>query len=405
MKVANVDIPTPQWAQPLLVPNRYKGVHGGRGSGKSDFFASLAVDEALNPGTRILCYREVQKTLRESVYRLIETVVKRLELGSYFDPRVGHICTPGDGVIYFEGMQSYNAHNIKSLEGFKIAWGEESQAISARSLRILRPTIRMPGSQLWFSWNPEDQADPVDELLRGPAASEIKSAAVVQANWRDNPWFPDVLNEERLLDKARDPKLYDHVWEGGYLEGTDNALWTPEVLRANRVDEAPDLIRIVVAVDPAVTAKEKSDHVGIIVAGVDRLGHGYVLEDLSLKAKPAVWGAKVVSAYTDNHAAMIVAEVNQGGDMVEHTIRSVDGGQLVKYKSVNATKGKRTRAEPISSLYEQGKIHHVGRFPDLEREMLYWDPYTSNDSPDRLDAMVWAFTELMLNPSFKHGFA
>jgi phage terminase large subunit len=174
---------------PLLVPARYKGAHGGRGSGKSHFFAELLVEDCVaNPGLRAACVREVQKSLKNSVKLLVEDKIKSLGL-SGFEVLEAEIKTPGGGVIIFQGMQNHTADSIKSLEGFDRCWVEEAQSLSQRSLEMLRPTFRKAGSEMWFSWNPNKPTDPVDALLRGdmPPADSV----VVEANYSDNPWLPD----------------------------------------------------------------------------------------------------------------------------------------------------------------------------------------------------------------------
>ena len=210
-------IRTPAVFFPLLDPARYKGAWGGRGSGKSHFFAEAIIERCLMvPGTRVVCIREVQKTLKDSSKRLIEDKLQTFGLGEAQGFRVlnEHIITPGNGVIIFVGMQDNNAESIKSLEGFDIAWVEEAQTLSERSLQLLRPTIRKAGSELWFSWNARRKTDPVDALLRG---SDLPTGAVVvKANWRDNPMFPDVLEQERLESLRLDPDQYPHIWEGEY---------------------------------------------------------------------------------------------------------------------------------------------------------------------------------------------
>lgn len=201
---------------PLLGRSRYKGAHGGRGSGKSHFFAEALVEKCLTEaGVRAVCIREIQKSLEQSVKRLIEDKIQKLGVGSRFQVLDKEIRTPGEGLILFQGMQNHTAESIKSLEGYDVAWVEEAQSLSKRSLQLLRPTIRKPGSELWFTWNPVSPDDPVDQLLRGE--HKLTNAIVVEANWRDNPFFPEVLREEMLTDRARDTDEFDHVWEGGYL--------------------------------------------------------------------------------------------------------------------------------------------------------------------------------------------
>lgn len=189
---------------------------------------------------------------------------------------------------------------------------------------------------------------------------------------------------------------------GEILSDLPGALWKQSIIDALRFRPAPPLSdgpvlsfrRIVVAIDPAVTAEEDSDETGIIVAGVDDMGHAYVLDDLSGRYHPADWAKVAVNAYHELRGDRVVAEVNNGGDMVELTLRMIDPN--VSYKGVHASKGKVTRAEPVAALYEQGRVHHVGSFPELEEQMTTWLPGMA--SPDRMDALVWALTELLIAP-------
>ena len=208
-------IRTPRRLAPLLEPHRYKGLHGGRGSGKSHFFAELLVEEAtLRKGLRAVCVREVQKSLKQSVKLLVEDKIRSMGVSHLFTILEAEIRTPGGGVIIFQGMQNHTADSIKSLEGFDIAWCEEAQSLSQRSLDLLRPTIRKAGSELWFSWNPNAPTDPVDMLLRGERPPT--DGVVIALNYNDNPWLPDELRQEQEDDKRRDPDKWQHVWGGGY---------------------------------------------------------------------------------------------------------------------------------------------------------------------------------------------
>ncbi len=209
---------------PLLTASRYKGAYGGRGSGKSHFFAELVVDEHISaPGLRTICIREVLKSLKQSAKLLIEDKIQHLGVGSRFEVQKDKIIAPGGGLILFEGMQDQNAESIKSLEGFDRCWVEEGQTLSARSLAMLRPTIRKAGSEIWFSWNPRRKGDAVDEFLR---SKQLTGATVVKANWRDNPWFPPVLEGERQLDLKLYPDRYDHIWEGEYAKAFEGAYFS-----------------------------------------------------------------------------------------------------------------------------------------------------------------------------------
>jgi phage terminase large subunit-like protein len=178
------------------------------------------------------------------------------------------------------------------------------------------------------------------------------------------------------------------------LEDAAGALWRRAEIEALRVKHAPDLKRIVVAIDPAVSAGEGSDETGIIVAGYGLDEKGYVLQDLSGRYSPAEWAGRAIAAFHRWHADRLIGEVNNGGDMIEHTLRAVD--RRVAYRAVRASRGKHARAEPIAALYEQGRVRHVGAFPALEDQMVSWEPLGAEHSPDRVDALVWALTELML---------
>lgn len=251
MSGRTLQIPTAEVFEPLLAPARYKGAWGGRGSGKSHFFAGLLIEDSLaEKGLLSVCIREVQKTLKDSSKRLIEAKLKDFDLGEADGFKVFNevIQTPGDGAIIFQGMQDHTAESIKSLEGFKRAWWEEAQAASTRSLNLLRPTIRAEGSELWFSWNARLKNDPVDVMLRGP--DQPTGSVVVKANWRDNPWFTSVLEQERQDCLRTQPDQYDHIWEGGYLTVAAGAYY------AKHLAEAKNEGRISrVAADPLMTLR------------------------------------------------------------------------------------------------------------------------------------------------------
>jgi phage terminase large subunit len=214
-------IETPKWALPLLKPARYKGAHGGRGSGKSHFFGEMMIEEhILNPDSASVCVREIQKSLNQSVKRLLEGKIEAMNAGAYFEVQDSVIKnTKGKGLITFQGMQNHTADSIKSLEGYDRAWIEEAQSVSQRSLDLLRPTIRKPGSEIWATWNPREKTDPIDSLLRGDVPPT--DSCILEVNFTDNPWFPDVLKEEMEYDKRRDPDKYAHVWLGAYLQNSE----------------------------------------------------------------------------------------------------------------------------------------------------------------------------------------
>ena len=220
---------------------------------------------------------------------------------------------------------------------------------------------------------------------------EREGVRVVRGSTFDNAknLAPSALAELKL--RYENTRLGRQELYGEILDTVEGALWTREVIERARVTDIPPLIRIVVAIDPAVTNNANSDETGIVAAGITSDNHYYVLSDKSLRASPDAWARQAVNLYHDLGADKIIAETNNGGDMVTLLIKQVDHSAPVK--KVTATRGKQLRAEPISSLYEQGRVHHHGYFAELETQMCEWTPI-SNESPDRLDALVWAITEL-----------
>lgn len=197
---------------------------------------------------------------------------------------------------------------------------------------------------------------------------------------------------EAILRRYEGTRLGRQEIEAIILDDAPGALWKRDDIEQHRVIEMPSLTRIVVAIDPAVSSNEESAETGIIVAGVGTNGHGYVFDDVTVSGAPDVWAKAAVTAYHTHKGDRIIAEVNNGGDMIESTVRVIDA--RVSFKQVRASRGKQTRAEPVAALYEQGRVHHVGMFAELEDQMCQWIP--GDKSPDRMDALVWALTELML---------
>jgi phage terminase large subunit-like protein len=201
---------------------------------------------------------------------------------------------------------------------------------------------------------------------------------------------PEFLNE--IISRYQGTRLGRQELDAELVDDVEGALWRREWIARNRVSIAPHLESTIVAVDPAVTGTAASHETGIVVAGVDHRGHVYVLEDLSMRGSPHAWARRAVEAYHTHRATDIVAEGNQGGELVRVTLQTVDEDASITI--VHASHGKRTRAEPVAALYEQGRVHHVGTFPTLEDQLCLWDATSGDISPDRLDALVWAVTQL-----------
>jgi PBSX family phage terminase large subunit len=208
----------------LQQPKRYKGASGGRSSGKSHFFAEEAVEAMVcDPNLRFVCIREVQRALKFSAKALVESKIRALGVTHLFDILGTEIRRKnGTGVMIFEGMQDHTADSIKSLENFGRAWVEEAQSISEKSLRLLTPTIRAPGSEIWFSWNPDNEDDPVDKFF----ARKAENMVHVHTTFLDNPFCPEDMRSEAKGDETHDPDIYEHVWMGGYFLGGNGRVYS-----------------------------------------------------------------------------------------------------------------------------------------------------------------------------------
>ena len=239
-------------------------------------------------------------------------------------------------------------------------------------------------------------------LIRNLIKRDDGSVAITRGSTFDNAMnlAPSALADLKL--RYEGTRLGRQELYGEVIDEVDGALWTLSLIDSTRVKEVPPLMRIVVAIDPAVTSGEDSDETGIVVAGITSDGQYYVLEDLTMRSSPDKWARTAVEAYRRWSADRIIGETNNGGDMIESLLRQVD--PTVSYRKVTATRGKILRAEPVASIYEQGRAHHAGSFQALEDQMCNYTP-ESDFSPDRLDALVWAMTELMEGASSMIGLA
>ncbi len=238
-KPVTLQISVPRWAQPLLVPRRYKGAYSGRGAGKSEFFAELMIAQMVqDPNLKCAGIREIQKSIQFSIKEMLVEKIKKFGVEHYFDIQdrvIKRNKMPGeksaDGIVIFQGLQSHNADSIKSLTGFDRFFAEEASSLSKVSLRKLRPTLRAANSEFWAAWNPESPDDAIDDFLRAPGVENDPDFCVVRCSYRDNPWFPKELELERQIDLKRNKDDYAHIWEGEYLSRSDALVfhnWTVE---------------------------------------------------------------------------------------------------------------------------------------------------------------------------------
>ena len=359
----------------------------GRGAGKTRTAAEwLAYQASSNPRTRWAIaaptYGDVRDTCAEGESGIVRVLQEYGTLKDY-NRSIGEIfLTNGSRIKLFSGEEpdrfrgpQFHGGWFDELAAFKYpdAWdqyqfglrlGEFPQTIvttTPRPTKLIKDLITRDGVR----------------VQRGSTFDNAKNLAA------------SALAELKL--RYENTRLGRQELYGEILDNVEGALWTREMIENARVDIAPPLIRVVVAIDPAVTSAATSDETGIVAAGIGNNGDYYILDDKSLRASPDAWARQAVMLYHEYKADKIIAETNNGGDMVIMLLKQVDAS--VPTKKVTATRGKQLRAEPISSLYEQGRVHHVGYFAELEVQMCEWTPL-SNESPDRLDALVWALTEL-----------
>jgi PBSX family phage terminase large subunit len=387
--------------------SRYKVLYGGRGSGKSWGVARALLIRGARKPLRILCAREFQNSLTDSVHRLLADQIEQLGMGDFYTVQEALIVGRNGTEFVFVGLR-HNISKIKSFEGVDIVWVEEAQAVSKQSLEVLLPTIRKPGSEIWLTFNPDLEEDDVfQRFIVWPPPG----AVVVRLSWRDNPWFSDELRAEKDHLKVRDFDAYQNVWEGQCRSHVVGALWTKEIFDAHR-EKAPEteeqrealmktLQRVVIAVDPSGCGGEedqRSDEIGIVAVGLGHDGIARVLEDATGRYSPDGWANKTLEVSDRWKAEKIVAEVNYGGAMVEANIRTAR--RYASIKVLHASRGKVQRAEPVAALYTQGKVRHVGYLTELERQYCSFSTagYMGKRSPDHADAAIWGLTELMLDP-------
>ncbi len=227
--MAEVDAAFPDKLAFLFQPARYKVAHGGRGSAKSWGFARALLIQAAQKPLRVLCTREVQRSIKDSVHKLLSDQIEGLGLGKLYDILATEIRCKNGSEFIFAGLSTQTVESIKSFEGIDVVWVEEAQAVSKRSWDVLTPTIRKPGSEIWVSFNPELETD---ETYRRFVLTPPVGAVVAQLNWRDNPWFPPELEAERQDTLKRDPDSYDNIWEGVPRRSVSGAIFAKEIDRA-----------------------------------------------------------------------------------------------------------------------------------------------------------------------------
>ena len=393
---------------------KYFLVYGGSRSGKTFFIIYAIITRMLKaPGSRHVVFRQdgvdaKQSIGNETVPRVIELAYPGLDLK--WHEKDGYYEAPNGSQLWLAGLKDKaRLDKVLGKEFATIYLNEASQitlsAFSIVQTRLAQTAIQVDGKRLplrlYVDLNPTVAAHWTYQIwVNGihpdgnfSILDHVENYRTVMVNPIDNAGNlpPDYIDSLRNLPERMRRRFFD----GAFTADDDNALWRRSYIK---VDAMPTMKRIVVSIDPATTNKPGSDETGIIVAGIGQDDRGYVLADESGKYRPEEWARRAISLYDTYDADSIVAEVNQGGDMVESMIKAAAKGRVVPVRKVTATRAKHVRAEPVAALYEQGRVRHIQDFPELLDQMcaftLGFDREAQGYSPDRVDALVWAFTDL-----------
>ena len=376
---------------------RYHLVTGGRGSGKSFSISLFLLNLTYESGHVILFTRW---TMVSAFISIIPEFIEKIELLNKeedFEITQNEIVNKLTGSkILFKGIktsQGTATASLKSISGVTTFLLDEAEELVDETVfdRIdLSIRSKDKPNRVILVMNPSYKSHWIYKRWVAKPKQDCTYIHTTYLHNRQNlsKSFLDAADRTKIENLHR----YNHLFLGEWLDDAEGMLWNREIINRSRVAVSPRLVRVIVAIDPAASSNMDSDETGIVVCGIDANKNGYLIEDLSGKYTPNQWGSLASQTAERVQADCIVAEKNQGGDMVTAVIRQYN--QNTRVKLVTATKGKYVRAEPIYSMYEQGRIYHLGEFPILENQMITFDP-DKGKSPDRVDALVWGFTELL----------
>jgi len=396
---ATVRLRRPHAQQRAFVDSNIKRIilRAGRRGGKTVGIAILAIKRWL-AGRRVLYAAPTQDQVDTFWWEVIRALGELIDRGIVYKNESKHL-------VEFPGtkrrIRAKTAWNADTLRGdyADLLILDEWQLMDEQAWELVGAPMLLDndGDAVFIYTPPSIRSRSVTKARDPRHASKLfrKAEADKTGRWEAHS-FPS--HENPHISATALDELAEDMTSLGYrqeilaqdLDQVEGALWTLEQLDRDRVEEAPDLVRIVTAIDPSVTGRETSDECGILSMGLGEDGHGYLLADRSLRASPGRWAETAIALHEDLEGDRVVAETNNGGEMVELTLRAVS--ETVPYEGVYASRGKRTRAEPVAAASERGKIHHVGQFGELEEELVTWLP--GMPSPNRLDAYVWAATAL-----------
>lgn len=375
-----------------------KVIRAGRRSGKTIGVSIYAIQSFL-AGDRILYGAPTQEQVDAFWYECKIGLQPLVDAGVVYKNETLRIIEIPNTKQRLRAKTCWNADTLRG-DNASLLILDEFQLMNEDTWGVVGAPMLMDnnGNAIFIYTPPSLQSRSVTKANDPQHASKLfkKAAADTTGRWMafhfstyDNPYIDKNVIDDLAQDMSSIAYRMEIMAED--IDEAPGALWHRSIIDKYRVEKPPELVRIVVGVDPSGTSKTTSDEAGIVVAGIDAKGHGYVLEDASGIFSPSQWAYKAVGCYSSWDADRLIGEVNYGGDMIETIVRNLDSS--VSYKSVTASRGKYLRAEPIAAFYDRGMVHHVGTFSKLEDEMCLWLP--GDKSPNRMDALVWCFTELM----------
>lgn len=386
--------PHPKQAEFINSKAKRKCIRAGRRGGKTTGIATLAVKKFLE-GRRQLYAVPTQEQVERFWFEVKRALEEPLKAGVFYKNETLHIIElPGTE----QRIRAKTAWDADSLRGDYAddLYLDEYQLIKKDAWKLVgAPMLMDNNGDAVFIYTTKRGKHHSKDLFKQAQEDETGRWATFVFTSFDNPH----ISQEAVDEVASDMTQLGYRMEilAEEIEDDPRALWKREII--SHVTSFPELTTIAIGVDP--TGTKAGDECGIVAAGVAKIGdklHGYVLDDASLHGSPAQWGGAIVATYNKHEADRVAGETNFGGEMVEHTIRTVEGGKSLRYVPVHASRGKQVRAEPVVALYEQGRIHHVGEFNVLEDEMCNHVFGETKQSPNRIDALVWALSEIMLKP-------
>ena len=402
--IIKVRLPVPHKMQRAIIDSKAprRIIRAGRRSGKT-IVASIIAVQAFLRGERVLYAAPVEDQVQSFWYAVKEALHNPIEQGIYRKNEVYHTIEVENTKQRIRAKTAYNVDTLRGDYASLLILDEFSLMSEDAWAIVGAPMLADRNGRAIFIFTPPSLHSRSMTKARDPqhASKMFKKAEEDKTGrWetfhftsRDNPY----ISKTALSDLTQDMSSIAYRQEilAEDINEAPGALWTQKLIESTRIRSHPTLVRVVVGVDPTGS---QTNECGIVVAGKDDNGEGHLIDDRSLLGTPGQWADEVINAYVNNDAVIIVGETNYGGDMVEATIRQAGNtqNQIYRYKNVHATRGKAVRAEPIVAAYEHGKVHHVGEFPHLENEMVMWIPGESRYSPNRIDALVWAMTELDL---------